>query len=119
MPESANLPVSPAARCFHPPVHGRSHDITSPTGGTTAEANNTFGHVSQPGSLFITCLPPLVQCDVPLKAGHFLRIDILSDFAAKLLDVLIRAILFELAQHSIAEAGNAQDVLIGSRVEVD
>ena len=53
MPENAILPAITPERGPHSDGQGRIHDITRPTGGTTAEASSTRGQVNHVGLLFI------------------------------------------------------------------
>ena len=55
----------------------------------------------------------LLHEDPQLQARDFFFVDIFADFFAELFDIFIRAVLPELAQHPVAQARDAEDVLVG------
>src|SRR4029079_17894523 len=74
------------------------------------------------GSLDIirrTATVTLIQGYVPLEPRDFFFADVLSNLAAKLIDRLVRPVLFEFTEHPVAEPRNGEDVSVAGSVQID
>src|SRR5687767_14374809 len=56
---------------------------------------------------------------VLLEASELLRVYVLPDFAAEVVHVGPGAVLLELVQHPVADAGDQEDLLVAGGVRVD
>ena len=60
-----------------------------------------------------------LEHDVLLEPRDFLFVHVLADLPPELLDRLVQADLLELVEHPFADAGDAEDLLVGRRVKID
>jgi len=62
---------------------------------------------------------PISKGDVAFESCDLFGVHILAYLPPELFDVLVRAVLLELAQHALADAGNAEYVFIARRIQID